>query len=255
MVEFLRRLAGFFKALDAKAATSLAISLILLLFVVFMLAFGQAWLNLDREDQLSRMLLGAAQSPWAIVGVISIYSLLALAGFPQILMITGTIIVFGPVKGMTYAWIATMVSATLTFGIGHFLGGRWVRRFGGPRVRQVSDFLARNGVLATALIRVVPSAPFVVVNAAAGAAHIPLWKYWAGTGIGIIPKILLVVALAAAAPDSGELKEGVSGILAFYTSREPHDIAVIAGIVAVWLGFLLLMGAAYRRMRAAEAAP
>lgn len=254
MVEFLRRASGFFRALDAKAATSLAVSAALLLFVVFMLAYGQAWLRLDREGELSRMLMSAANSPWALVGVISIYSLLALTGFPQILMITGTIIVFGSGKGMAYAWIATMVSATLTFGIGHFLGGRWLRRFGGARVQRIIDFLSRNGVLASALIRLVPSAPFVVVNAAAGAAHIPMWKYWLGTGVGIVPKILFVVALAAAAPSAAELKDGVSGMVEFFTSREPRDMAVIAAIIAAWLGFLLLVRVFYRRFRAGQGA-
>ena len=51
MVEFLRRLWRFLTAMDAKAITSLAVSVILLIFVVFMLAYGQQWLNLDREGQ------------------------------------------------------------------------------------------------------------------------------------------------------------------------------------------------------------
>jgi len=52
MVEFLRRLGRFLSSMDAKAITSLGVSVFLLLFVVFMLAFGQQWLNLDSEGQL-----------------------------------------------------------------------------------------------------------------------------------------------------------------------------------------------------------
>ncbi len=255
MVEFLRGIARFLNSMDAKAITSLAVSVTLLIFVVVMLAFGQHWLNLDQdEDQLSRLLMTTSQSPWALVGVMSVFAFLALTGFPQILLITATIIVFGPRVGAAYSWIATMASATLTFGLGHFLGGRWVRRFGSERVQRTINFLSHHGVLASGLIRVVPSAPFIVVNAAAGAAHIPLWKFWAGTGLGIIPKILLVALLAAFAPDTNILKNGMAGVVDFFTSREPRDLAIIAAIIAAWLGFLLLVRWIYRRMRARESA-
>lgn len=242
--------------MDAKALTSFVVSIVLLGFVLFMLFFGQAWMNLDEEngrvEQLNSLVAAAAESPYAIIGVISIFSLLALTGFPQILLITATVIVFRPLNGALYAWFATMASATLTFGLGHFLGGRWVRRLGGERVQRTINFLDHHGILASGLIRVVPSAPFIVINAAAGAAHIPIWKYWVGTGVGIIPKIAVVAILAAFFPDTHTLSEGVDGLVGFFTSREPRDLALVAGIIAVWLGFLLLVRAIYRRMRAKE---
>lgn len=249
MVEFLRRLGRFLTSMDAKAITSLAVSVALLAFVVLMLAFGQQWFNLEQEGRLSALLAEAAEHPFAILGVISIFAFLALTGFPQILLITATVIVFGPRNGAIYSWIATMASATLTFGLGHFLGGRWVRRFGAERVQRTIDFIGRHGIVASGLIRVVPSAPFIVVNAAAGAAHIPLWKYWAGTGLGIIPKIAMVAVLAAFTHDPDALREGMGGAYEFFTSRNPRDLAVIAGIIAGWLGFLLLVRLLYRRLR------
>ena len=252
MIEFFRRLSTFLNSMDAKAATSLAVSVILLIFVVFMFSFGQGLFQLQSQGQVSQLLMGAAESPWAIIGVVSIYVFLAFTGFPQILLITGTVIVFGPQMGAFYAWLATMTSATLTFGLGHFLGARWVLRFGGQRVERTVNFLARRGILASGLIRVVPSAPFIVINAAAGAAHIPILKYWVGTGVGIIPKIAVVAALGAFAPDANVLSEGVDGVLAFFTSREPRDLAIIAAVIAAWLGFLLLVRIVYRRLRARD---
>ena len=258
MVEFLRRLSSFLTSMDAKAATSLAVSVVLLVFVIFMLLYGQAWMNLDTEDsgleQVKRIFGAAANSPYALIGVVSIFSLLALTGFPQILMITATIFVFGPVVGALYAWLATMASATLTFGLGHFLGGRWVRGLAGDRVQRTINFLHNHGILASGMIRVIPSAPFIVVNAAAGTAHIPLWKYWLGTGIGIVPKIAVVALLAVYLPDARTLSEGVDGVVDFFTSREPRDLAIIAAIISAWLGFLLLARILYRRMRARERA-
>lgn len=254
MVEFLRRLGRFLNAMDAKAVTSFFVSVILLVFVILMFLYGQQWLNLNEEGALMEVLARAAASPWAILGVISVYSLLALTGFPQILLFTATVIVFGPQAGAVFSWIATMASATLTFGIGHFLGGRWVRRIGGDRMQRTVNFLGHRGIVACALIRVIPSAPFIVVNATAGAAHIPLWKFWVGTGIGIVPKILLVALLGALAPSADVLKDGMTGVVEFFTSRKPLDLALVALVIAAWLAFLLLVRWLYRRLRSRERA-
>ncbi|MEO0880541.1 MAG: VTT domain-containing protein [Pseudomonadota bacterium] len=253
MVELLRRLGEFLTSMDAKAATSLAVSIVLLIFVILMFVFGQAWLgravDLNSDAGLATLMERAYASPWAVAVVISIYVLLALTGFPQILLITATVLTFGPRNGAVYAWMATMTSATVTFALGRLWGSQWVSRFGGQRVRKTIDFIGRHGVLASALVRVVPSAPFIVVNSAAGAAHIPIWKFWAGTAIGIIPKIALVASIGAIAPDRSVLKEGASGLVEFFTSREPGDLALIVLIIAVWLGFLLLMRRFYLRLR------
>ena len=252
MVEFLRRLGRFLTSMDARAITSLAVSVILLVFVVLMLAFGQQWLNLERDGQLGRLVMAAAESQWAVVGVISIFVFLALTGFPQVALITATVIVFGPRNGAIYSWIATMASATLTFGLGHFLGGRWVRRFGGDRVQRTIDFIGRHGILASGLVRVVPSAPFIVVNAAAGAAHIPMWKFWTGTGVGIVPKIALIAVLSAFFPNPNALQAEMDKVLEFFTSRDPRDLGLIVLIIAGWVGFLALMRWLYRRLRKRE---
>lgn len=245
----MRELARFLTNMDAKAITSLCVSVILLAFVVLMFVYGKDWLNLDEDGKLAEMMAKAAAHPWALVGVISVYVLLALTGFPQILLFAATVIAFGPQTGAFYSWAATMASATFTFGLGHALGGRWVRRLGGERVSATMDFLGRHGILASGLIRVVPSAPFIIVNAAAGAAHIPLWKYWTGTGIGIIPKIAVVALIAAFSPDQTVLKQGIRGVVDFFTSREPRDLAIMALIIPGWLGLLLATRWFYLRMR------
>jgi len=95
----------------------------------------------------------------------------------------------------------------------------------------------------------VPSAPFVVVNAAAGAAHIPLWKYLLGTGIGIVPKILLVAGIGVFLPEPGQITAEIGDIVAFFQSREPKDLAILAAIILGWLAFLYVMRLVYVRLR------
>ncbi len=249
MIEFWRRMGRFLGAMDARAWTSIGVSAVLLVFVMLMFLFGQDWLRLDQEGELGKLLAKAANSRLAIVGVISVYCLLALTGFPQILLFAATVLAFGPQTGALYSWIGTMASATLTFLFGHMMGGRWVLKVGGARAQSMIDFLSRHGIVASGIIRVVPSAPFIVVNAAAGAAHIPLWKYWVGTGVGIIPKILLVALIAAIWPDRDILTDGMAGVVDFFQSREPKDLAVLAAIILGWLAFLYVMRLVYVRLR------
>ncbi len=249
----LRELGRFLTTMDAKAATSLFVSTVLLVFVFLMFFFGQRWLHLEDEGELAQVLFEASQSAWAVPIVISVFVILALTGFPQILLITATILAFGSRDGAFYSWLATMISATFTFGLGHWFGGRVVGRMGGERAQATIDFIGRHGILASGLIRVVPSAPFIVVNAAAGAAHIPLWKYWAGTSVGIVPKILLVVALGSLAPDHRTLSAGIDGILEFFLGREPADLALLAAVIGGWLGFLLFVRWVYHAMRRRDA--
>lgn len=251
----LRDLARFLTTMDARAATSILVSAVLLVFVFLMFFFGQRWLHLDNDGALASVLSEAAGSPWAASIVVCVFILLALTGFPQILLITATVVAFGARDGALYSWLATMISATVTFGLGHWFGGEFVRRFGGERASASMEFIGRHGILASGLIRVVPSAPFIVVNAAAGAAHIPLWKYWAGTSIGIVPKILLVAALGAIAPTERSLSGGLAGVLEFFLSRPPADLALLAGIVAGWLGFLMFARWIYQSMRRRDARP
>lgn len=249
----MRELGRFLTSMDAKAATSLFVSAVLLVFVFLMFFFGRQWLHLEDDSDLRRILFDASQSFWAVPIVVSVFVILALTGFPQILLIAATVLTFGAREGAYYSWLATMISATVTFWLGHWYGGRFVRRFGGERVQSTIDFIGRHGIVASGLIRVVPSAPFIVVNAAAGAARVPLWKYWAGTSIGIVPKIILVAALGTLAPDHRTMSDGVNGLLEFFLSREPRDLALLIAIIGAWLGFLLLVRSVYHAMRRRDA--
>ena len=251
MYNFLRVTGRFLARMDRATWTSLGVSALLLLFVLTMYFFGQQWLHLEAGDSnaITELMTRAGTAPLALLGVISIFALLALTGFPQILLITACVITFGTVTGAVYAWIATMASAAFTFGLGHVMGAGWVARLSGARSHAMIDFLSRRAVLASAIIRVVPSAPFIVINSAAGAAHLPLWKFGLGTGIGIIPKILLVASLGALAPDGSVLRQGTAGLVDFFTSRSPIDLAFMALIIPLWGGFLWLVRRLYIRLR------
>jgi uncharacterized membrane protein YdjX (TVP38/TMEM64 family) len=53
----------------------------------------------------------------------------------------------------------------------------------------LSERLARRGVMAMSVVRLVPIAPFTVVNVVAGASHISFRDFIFGTLIGMAPGI------------------------------------------------------------------
>ncbi|MEM8987835.1 MAG: VTT domain-containing protein [Pseudomonadota bacterium] len=238
MVRLFEALWRFVTTMDAKAATSVFVTLVLLIFLILMFLFGRDVLGLE-PGAVENLMATVAESPLAVIGVIAIYVLLALTGFPQFLLIGATVYAFGHIQGAFYAWIATMVSATFTFTLGYVFGGRFIKRMDTGRLVALSQFLGRHGIFASGVVRVVPSAPFIVVNMAAGASHISIFKFWIGTGIGIIPKIIAVALVG------GSMFE-------FLASRDPRDLVIVAVIVPVWVAFLILVRRLYVKMRAAD---
>lgn len=234
-----RRVAAFVNNMDGKAWISLLVSITLLGFVFLMLLYGEQWLGLS-ETKVQELMARIADSPFAIVGVISVFALLALTGFPQTFLIAGTVAVFGPQTGAIYSWVATMCSATLTFMLGSVFGGSFAGRLSAGRAVRMIGTIQRHGVLSTMMIRWIPSAPFIVINAIAGAARIPIWKYWVGTGIGIVPKIVFIAAFTGQAAQLADFLKN---------SRDPKDLVVIGLILVGWLAFLLFVRWLYMKLR------
>jgi phosphatidylserine/phosphatidylglycerophosphate/cardiolipin synthase-like enzyme/uncharacterized membrane protein YdjX (TVP38/TMEM64 family) len=159
------------------------------------------WINLSSMIAIAHRIDG---TPFTPLIVIAFY---ALAGMliPVTLLIGVTGAVFGPLYGALYAIVGSTASAVLTYLLGRWTGRDTVRRYLGARVNRLSRRIAKRGILAMAIIRILPVAPFTVVNLIAGASHIGLRDYMLGTMLGMSPGIVLTVTfvhhLAAAIRD------------------------------------------------------
>ncbi|MBI3897075.1 MAG: VTT domain-containing protein [Gammaproteobacteria bacterium] len=179
----------------APAHRRLIISVTMLMLVV---AFAAAWhwtpLShwLDAQT-LSSYIVGFRHSPSAPFVGIGAFILGGLLAFPVTLLVVVTVLAFGPVQGIVYSFIGSLLSAWVVYGIGHMLGRHTIRRFAGSRLNRLSCRLAERGVLAVTLVRLLPVAPFTVVNLVAGASHIGLRDFLLGTVLGMIPGILAIV--------------------------------------------------------------
>lgn len=137
-----------------------------------------------------------AALPFSPVIIVMAYMLGGLISVPITLMIAATGIAFGAVEGGVYAITGTMASATLTYWAGRWLGRDTVRRLAGARINGLSERLAEKGLVAMVVLRVLPVAPFTVVNVIAGASQIGMRDYLLGTLIGMGPGIVITVTFA-----------------------------------------------------------
>jgi uncharacterized membrane protein YdjX (TVP38/TMEM64 family) len=116
-----------------------------------------------------------------------------------------------------------------------------VRRLSGPSINRISERLSRHGVMTVALLRMVPVAPFSVINVAAGAIRIRLRDFLLGTAVGMAPGMAALTVF-------GDRVE------ALLRDPTPARVAMLAGALVLVLGVTYLTDRwASRRRRRREA--
>ncbi|RKU00197.1 hypothetical protein C7H84_27435 [Burkholderia sp. Nafp2/4-1b] len=185
---------------------------------------------------LARTAAHAAQLPGAPVLLLAGYVVAATLSVPITLLITVTGLVFGAWPGLAYAAVGTMVAAAATYWIGRWLGRDAVRRLAGGRANRLSEHIGRRGVVAMAVLRLLPIAPFTIVNLVAGASHIGLRDYLIGTALGMLPGIVLTVTFA-------------HQLTAAFSHPGPGAFAWLAAIGAALVGVSVLLVRVLRRWR------
>jgi phosphatidylserine/phosphatidylglycerophosphate/cardiolipin synthase-like enzyme/uncharacterized membrane protein YdjX (TVP38/TMEM64 family) len=127
-----------------------------------------------------------------------------LVMIPITLLITATALIFEPWLSFFYAVTGSLGAATISYGIGRLIGRDAIRRIGGNRVNRISKRLAQQNSLTIAAIRLVPVAPFPIVNLVMGASRVKFANYVAGTLLGLLPGIAVISLFAGSLKSAWE---------------------------------------------------
>lgn len=130
-------------------------------------------------------------SPLAMLAMLGCFIVGGLVVFPVNLLIAASIVVFGPIIGAPIALIGSVASAAVLHQIGRSFPEHVWTRIAGRHAERLRERIAQHGVLAVALVRILPVAPYSVVSVAAGVADIGRGAYLAGTALGMAPGIVL----------------------------------------------------------------
>lgn len=216
------------------AGRAVAAGLLLLLFVGLAAAWRWTslgdWLEIQTLTEQARLLKHQPAAPvFATLGI-------ALAGclaVPMMLLVVASVLTFGALPGFFYALAGAEISALLIYGAGQVAGRDLVRRYAGQTLNRISNALARRGILTVIALRLVPVAPFVIVNAVAGASRIRFRDFALGTLVGLIPGMAAISLFAEGLvktlrePDGGRVAALLTAI-----------VIIIAAMVLLrrWLG-------------------
>jgi phospholipase D1/2 len=209
--------------------------------LLVVLGLTAIWNLTPLADQLTpaaieAALTSVAASPWAPLYVLAAFLGGGLVAFPVVLLIAGTAAAFGPILGFTYAAVGSLSSALLTYLIGAWLGRRPLQSLLGPRLSRIRNRICRSGLVAVAAVRLVPIAPFTLVNMVAGACRIPIVAYLAGTALGLLPGLLAMSALG-------------HQIFRFIVDPNPADFALLIAAALLWLALIIAGQALAARAR------
>ncbi len=201
-----------------------------LILTIAMIAFGRQYFNLDGAE-LGQVFETLSGSVWALPVTIAVFCAAAFIGAPQWMLITASVLAFGPLQGGIYAWIATLTSAALDFTIARKIGAARLEIMSGAVLAKLTQAIRKNGFTTSFVVRLVPTGPFILVNFAAGLSNMKFLAFLAGTALGIIPKILIVSLIGLGV---------VSGI------NKSYMALCFAALAAVVIGVTIL---AQRRLK------
>ena len=202
-------------------------------------ALALAWRSEPLREVLESLpdrLQALAQLPAAHALFVLAFVAGGLAAVPLSVLIVATAGALGGLEGAAVSWVGGMVSGVLVFVIGRVAGRDAFDRLVGERGRRVAGRIADRGVLAIAVLRNLPVAPYTVVNLAAGASPVSTRDFVLGTAIGLLPGITMLTLVG-------------DSLMAALRSPSPTNLAVLA---ATLLALAVLGIAASRRLGSSD---
>jgi uncharacterized membrane protein YdjX (TVP38/TMEM64 family) len=157
-----------------------------------------------------------------------LYAVLVAASIPaaSLLTITGGFL-FGAALGGALAVTGATLGATAIFLLARTALAEILRARAGPAIQRLEAGFRRNALFYLLFLRLVPAAPFVVVNLVPAFLGVDLATYVIGTALGIMPGGLIYAAIG-------------SGLGALFEQGAVTDLHHLAAKPAIWGPLLAL---------------
>lgn len=208
-------------------------------------AFGLLWkytplAELIQPAKLAAQVERFGDTPWGPVAMLALYVIGGFVMMPLLALLTATALVFDPLLAIVIALTGSLLNASAVYFVGAKLIRDWAARSFGEPIARVRNALQARGVIAVAMIRMVPVAPFSLVNVAAGTIGIPFRDYLFGTFLGLAPGTVLICVFGS------ELKD-------LLRDPSPGRVITVIAIAAAWIGLSLAIQRFVARRKPAPA--
>lgn len=165
----------------------------ILLAALFSLVAAWRWTGLREWLDLGEVVRFAAwlrDTDQAWMWALSAFPLGGLVAFPVTLLIFLSAFLLHSWSAIACSLLGCILSAALLYGIGRGLGRKRVMRVAGRRLNRVNRLISKQGILAVTAVRMIPVAPYSLINLAAGAARVPFRDFILGTLLGMLPGVV-----------------------------------------------------------------
>jgi uncharacterized membrane protein YdjX (TVP38/TMEM64 family) len=182
--------------------------------------------------QLAETAGALRHSAWGVPVALASFVLASLAAVPVTLLILVIALVFDPLLGGVLALGGSVLAAIAAYGVGHYSGAKAAQERLGGRLGDLRERLTQRGIFTVVVLRIIPVAPFTVLNLIAGAMQVRFRDYVIGTLIGMAPAVIAMAVFS-------------EGLLQLLGRADMRSLAlVVAGVVLggglLWLGRHLL---------------
>jgi phosphatidylserine/phosphatidylglycerophosphate/cardiolipin synthase-like enzyme/uncharacterized membrane protein YdjX (TVP38/TMEM64 family) len=192
--------------------------------------------DLIHPDSVIAAVRELAGSLWGPLVALGGFLVATITAVPVTLVILASALVFGPAVGAIIALTGSAMAAMAGYEIGRWLGRNEIEHLVGGRLDRVERRLSRRGALAIATVRVVPIAPFAILNLIAGATAWRRREFLVGSVIGMLPAIMLMAVIA-------------DWLLGYMERDDLRAIALVVGIgLIIWGSADLLRRIVARRL-------
>lgn len=111
---------------------------------------------------------------------------------PITVLILATALVFGPLLGSVYSFAGCFLGAAVTYAAGYLLGRDFIQQVIGSKWHDVEQKISQSSIIGIATMRLLPIAPFTIVNLVSGAFQVRFGDYIIGSLLGMAPGIILI---------------------------------------------------------------
>lgn len=143
-------------------------------------------------EAIANWLHGLRRSPWVPLLIVLIYLGANAVFFPNTVLNAATILGLGTAWGLPCALAGSLCAAMVAFAAGRRYGKARLEKLDSAAIERVTVMLKNSGVIGIATLRLLPVAPYNVVNLVAGAARVRPVPFAIGTLLGLLPGNLLV---------------------------------------------------------------
>lgn len=162
---------------------------------LFILGFAGIWRftplqHYADQENLSRLIIIVRGQWWTLLTVIPAYLLANSLLFPNMVLNCAVILTLGGFFGWACAITGSLAAASLFFFLGRRFGTGKFDFMKGKRFGKVQKFLRKGGIGAVVAVRMIPIAPYAVVNTAAGSINLRFRDFLIGTFIAHLPGTL-----------------------------------------------------------------